>query len=168
MKNLLRKGMRAMLATAFLSMTLAIAGAGIAGDDVVKCGSDLGKSPTVDLAKVMKTPEKYADKTVTLVGTVKEVCQKKGCWMEVMCDEDTGIRVTFKDYGFFVPKDAHGMMVKAEGIFETKVLSKEEADHLEREGAKLMRNPDGTATELGFVATGVELRKPEEPKAEKS
>ena len=29
--------------------------------------------------------------------------QKKGCWMQVQVETDT-IQVTFKDYGFFVPK----------------------------------------------------------------
>jgi hypothetical protein len=49
------------------------------------------------------------------------------------------------------------MMVRAEGVFHIKSWSKEEADHLEGEGAKLVRNRDGTATEIGFVASGVEL-----------
>jgi hypothetical protein len=38
-------------------------------------------------------------------------------------------------------------------------LTKEEADHFEHEGAKLNRNPNGTAKEVTFFATGVELEK---------
>jgi hypothetical protein len=69
------------------------------------------------------------------------------------------VRVTFKDYGFFVPLDSKGAKVRAEGIAEVKTLSKKEADHLEEEGAKLLRNEDGTAREVSFVASGVELTK---------
>lgn len=36
-------------------------------------------------------------------GTILSSCPKKGCWMQVKIDSDT-IQVTFKDYGFFVPK----------------------------------------------------------------
>jgi len=133
-----------------------------ADDDVIKRGAEIGDSPKVTVAEVMKSPEKFRDKSVILEGTITAVCQTKGCWMELVPDTtDTTVRVTFEAYGFFVPKDSHGMVVRAEGRFETKVLSKEDADHLEGEGASLARNPDGTVTEIGFVATGVELRRPE-------
>jgi hypothetical protein len=132
----------------------------IAGDKegIVKCGDKLGKSPAVSIADVMKDPDEFAGKSVIFSGRIEEVCQKKGCWMEVVSgDPASRIRVTFKDYGFFVPKDSHGMMVRAEGVFETKVLSKEDAEHLAGEGANIVPNEDGTATELAFVASGVEL-----------
>jgi hypothetical protein len=157
-----------MLAPVVIGL-LALAGNSIAGDkksDVVKCGAELGKSPMAVVAEIMKDPTKFADKPVIMLGTVNEVCQKKGCWMEVMPDGmKSGVRVTFKDYGFFVPMDAHGMIVRAEGVFHTKVWSKEDADHMEGEGANLVRNADGTATEIGFIATGVELTGPKKPKA---
>jgi hypothetical protein len=51
------------------------------------------------------------------------------------------------------------MKVRAFGIVTRTTHSKGDADHLIGEGAKLVRNPDGTATELGFEARGVELRK---------
>ena len=86
------------------------------------------------------------------------VCQMKGCWMELAADNDTsGVRVTFKDYGFFVPTDSQGA-ARLEGVFETNLFSKADTDHLIEEGVELTRNPDGTATELSFVAAAVELR----------
>ena len=132
-------------------------------EEVIQRGNKIGsKSPVVALADVIKAPEKYKDKKIILEGTVKNVCQKKGCWMEVVAAPDQpGVRVTFKDYGFFVPKDAAGYKVRAEGKVKISTLSKEEADHYEEEGAKIVRNEDGTATEIGFVAYGVELYKQE-------
>jgi hypothetical protein len=96
---------------------------------VVKRGAAIGDSPTVALADVIKNPDKFADKSVIFQGTIAEVCQKKGCWMKVLPMEgETGVRVTFLDYGFFVPKDSKGMLVRAEGTFHTKVWSKEDAE----------------------------------------
>ena len=71
------------------------------------------------------------------------------------------VRVTFGDHAFFIPLNAAGMKVTAEGVFKTKTLSKEQVDHLINEdGAKFAnRNTDGTVTEISFDATGVELTK---------
>lgn len=55
---------------------------------------------------------------------------------------------------------AREMKARAEGVTEIKTLSKAEADHLAGEGATLKRNEDGTADEVSFVATGVELTRP--------
>lgn len=45
---------------------------------------------------------------LTLKGTIKEVCTKKGCWMTLSLENDSEMIVRFKDYGFFVPLDASG------------------------------------------------------------
>lgn len=129
-------------------------------DAVIKRGAELGDAPFVELLDVMEDVERFAGRTVIVEGPVGDVCRMKGCWMGIVPEgASTGIRVTFKDYGFFVPRDSKGRIARMEGTFHTNVLSKEEADHLEAEGAKLGRNSDGTVTEVSFVATGVELRK---------
>lgn len=48
-------------------------------------------------------------------GTIEEVCQKKGCWMKMNIGQDKAMMVRFKDYGFFVPKDAAGKSLVMEG-----------------------------------------------------
>ncbi|MGS2763609.1 DUF4920 domain-containing protein [Sinomicrobium sp. M5D2P9] len=48
---------------------------------------------------------------VKFTSTILEVCPKKGCWMKVKLDDDREAMVRFKDYGFFVPKDAAGEVV---------------------------------------------------------
>jgi len=136
-----------------------------AQDGVIRSGAALGDSPEVKLTDVIKDSKEFIGKTVIIEGSIAEVCQKKGCWMKVLPEEgESGVRVTFKDYGFFVPMDSMGMRAKMEGEFHLKTWSKEDADHLEGEGAQLVRNTDGTADELGFIATGVELRKVEKAK----
>ena len=127
--------------------------------DVIRRGAAIGSSPVVHLADALRDVDAYAKKTVIVEGTVVKACQMKGCWMELVPQgASRGIRVTFKDYGFFVPTDSAGLAARLEGTFESHVHSRNDADHLIAEGVELTRNPDGTATELSFVAAGVELR----------
>jgi Na+-transporting methylmalonyl-CoA/oxaloacetate decarboxylase gamma subunit len=138
----------------FAVLVIAIAFSAFAGD-VVKRGAAISPdAKALTIAQVMEKPDDYRKKPVVVEGTVASVCSNMGCWMQL----DT-VRVTFKDYGFFVPTDSKGMQARAEGVVKVKTLSKEEADHLEGEGAKLNRNADGTAKEVTFVANGVELKK---------
>jgi hypothetical protein len=127
---------------------------------IIKRGAPIGKSPAVKFADVLKEPQKFAGKSVRIEGVVERVCKREGCWMEIAPKPGAQtVRVTFKDHGFFVPKDATGKF-RAEGEFSVKVLSRGEVDHLVNDdGAKIKRNPDGTANEVTFVATGVELWK---------
>lgn len=127
---------------------------------IIKKGDPLGKSPVVALKDVMKEPQKFAGKKVIVEGVIVRSCKAEGCWMELAPALNAkSVRVTF-DEKFFIPLDAQGMKAKAEGEFSVKTLSKEEVDHLVNEdGAKIERNADGTATEISFLATGVELRK---------
>ena len=143
-----------------LAVTLALvaATAALAGDDVIKRGATVSDGPVLALADVVLDAASYSGKTVILEARVGRVCQAKGCWMGLVADSTSGARVTFKDYGFFVPTNASGLIAKIEGTVHTKTLSKDEADHLESEGAKLTRNADGTVTEVNVVASGVELR----------
>ncbi len=50
-----------------------------------------------------------------MIGTVKEVCQAKGCWMKVDLENGDEVMVKFKDYGFFVPKNIAGDEVVIHG-----------------------------------------------------
>ena len=69
-------------------------------------------------------------------------------------------RIDAKLGGFFVPTDSQGAKATVEGLVEINTLSKEDAAHLEGEGAKITRNAAGEAVELAMVATGVELARP--------
>jgi len=81
--------------------------------------------------------------------------------MQISADADPGAascRVTFKDYGFFVPTDSAGAQAKVQGSLTVDTVPAERVAHLEGEGAKFAdKNPDGSANELRLVATGVEL-----------
>jgi len=63
----------------------------------------------LSLNELSQKIEKIGDTLqLTLKGTIKEVCTKKGCWMTLSMENDSEMMVRFKDYGFFVPHDASG------------------------------------------------------------
>lgn len=124
-------------------------------------GEEVPSGPATVLASILGDPTAFADKEVIVEGDVKRACSKKGCWMEIASADakDEACRVTFKDYGFFVPTDSPGKRARLVGQVSIKTLSRAHTEHLEAEGAHFARkNPDGTAVEVQIVARGVELR----------
>ena len=126
-------------------------------------GEKLGKGKVIPLEKVLQSPETFAGNQVLVTGYVRQACKKKGCWMEMGTSANKsqqGCRITFKNYGFFVPKDSAGATAKLEGTVEIKKLDKAAVDHLESDGATFSKKAaNGTAHEVRIVATGVELTK---------
>ncbi|WP_108246504.1 DUF4920 domain-containing protein [Muricauda brasiliensis] len=93
-----------------------------------------------------------------IVGEIKEVCQAKGCWMKVELESDDEVFVRFKDYGFFVPKDAAGKKVVMNGAAFFEEMSVEDQRHYaEDEGASEDELAQITAPKktLRFEADGV-------------
>ena len=125
-----------------------------------KYGAPLGDAPKVALADLVKDPAAWAGKTVRTEGVVSAVCQEKGCWMLLKSGEKS-VRVRFKDYGFFLPKDSAGTTAVLEGVFSVKTIPEKMAKHYAEEtpGGK----PDaikGDQQELFLLASGVELTRP--------
>ena len=149
-----------MRTLAAFALTAMISSAVSAGETIKRGAAINPDTPVVALRTVLQKPQKYTKAAVVVEGVVTKACSTKGCWMQLApVDAEEGVRVTFKDYGFFVPKDSKGYHARIEGVTAVKKLSKKEADHLEGEGAKISRNGDGTANEVSFVATGVELHR---------
>ena len=107
------------------------------------------------------TEDDFSDSVrLTIQGRVDEVCQAKGCWMTVSGGEGQEMKVTFKDYGFFVPKDIGGSEVIMHGVAyiqETPVAElrhfAEDAGASEEEISAI----DAPRRELRFLAEGVQL-----------
>ena len=126
-------------------------------------GAKLQSADAVALAQILSRPDQFANQTVTVEAQVRKACTRKGCWMELAestRDGTPGCRVTFKDYGFFVPLDSAGARARVQGKVEVDTLSAAAVRHYEEEGAAFAKAPDGTAREIRIVATGVELTRP--------
>ena len=76
--------------------------------DYEEFGSKLPVHPeTVSLAKLVAEAESALGKSSIVEARVAKVCQKKGCFF-IAQDGDAIVRVSFKDYAFFVPTDIGG------------------------------------------------------------
>ena len=123
-------------------------------------GEPLKGAPAVTLAELLGKPQSHDGQTVRVEGQVRRACTRKGCWMELASgDKGAGVRVTFKDYGFFVPVDSAGSAARVEGVVKVMELSNYMARHYEAEGAIVPRGEDGKPREVQLVASGVELRR---------
>ncbi|MGB0916673.1 MAG: DUF4920 domain-containing protein [Flavobacteriales bacterium] len=91
-------------------------------------------------------------------GEIEECCQKKGCWMKVATADGESMRVSFKDYGFFVPLDAAGSTMTMKGIAVYDTISVDFLKHLAEDANATQEEIDAiTEPELAitFEATGV-------------
>lgn len=97
--------------------------------------------------------------TGKVTGKVTSVCQNKGCWLTLDAGNGKTMMVTFKDYGFFVPKDlASGTVVTMEGKAELRTVTVDEQKHLAGDAGKSQSEIDAITQpkqELRFVADGV-------------
>jgi hypothetical protein len=90
----------------------------------------------VSVTEALGKAKELGDKTITMKGEVTAVCQKKGCWMSLKNDTGEALRIRFKDYGFFVPKDISGRNVVLSGKFATDTLTVDMQKHLAEEEGK--------------------------------
>lgn len=98
---------------------------------------------------------------IKLVGKITDVCQKKGCWMMMDLGNDKTIRVTFKDYAFFVPKDAAGKTAVIDGFAYTDTVSVAQLKHYAEDAKKSKEEIEAiTAPEINtsFEAKGVLIK----------
>ena len=107
------------------------------------------------IGELVENSDRYQGKTVLVETRIAKVCQKKGCFFIAQHGADS-VRVTFEDYGFFIPTDSGGKQVTLAGTFSRKPLDKAQAEHIAED---LGEAPPETvpAFEYAIVATGVSI-----------
>ena len=109
----------------------------------------------LSLGELVENNDRYQDEEVQLATRSAKVCQKKGCFFIAREGANTA-RVTFKDYGFFIPTDSGGKDVVLLGTFSRKSVSKEEAEHYAADlGEEAPANPE--QFEYSIVASAVKI-----------
>lgn len=91
-------------------------------------------------------------------GDISEVCVNKGCWMTLTLPDGNLMRVTFKDYGFFVPTNSRGFPVIVEGKAEKSVTDVATLRHYAADAGKSKEEIEAIQTDeesFNFEATGV-------------
>jgi hypothetical protein len=119
-------------------------------------GGALPESGTpLSLANLLGNSDKYLDQEVLVATRIARVCQKKGCFFLAQ-DGPSIARVTFKDYGFFIPTDSAGKDVVLLGTFSRKPVSKQEAEHYSADlGEKAAIAPE--RFEYSIVASAISI-----------
>jgi len=93
---------------------------------------------------------------------VKNVCQKKGCWMTLDLSSKKEVFVKFKDYAFFVPKNAQNQEVIVNGKAFVSIETVEELKHYAKDEGKSQAAIDSIVapkTNYSFMADGVLIKK---------
>jgi len=83
---------------------------------------------TTDLASLLAQPTEQLGKKVIIETKINKVCQKKGCFFIAQQNKHTA-RVSFRDYGFFIPTDSSGKTVLLSGELVEKQMTQEQAEH---------------------------------------
>jgi hypothetical protein len=100
--------------------------------------------------------------SVKFKSSINEVCQKKGCWMTLTLADDKEVFVKFKDYGFFVPKNAQEKEVIVNGKAFISVESVDVLKHYAKDAGKSQAAIDSIIepkVTYSFMADGVLIAK---------
>lgn len=127
--------------------------------------ASLAKLESTNLSALLNQANARSHQTTVLQTRVAKVCQKKGCFF-IAQEGQHRIRVSFKDYGFFVPTDIGGKQVTLVGELVTREVSQELAEHFSKDlnfskgtGSQNLEDetslPSGTVYE--FVASSVRI-----------
>ena len=143
------KRIAALLAAALFAITLV--SAAFAGAEPSRFGATVTEKKSVPVAKLAKDPKKFEGKTVRSEGTVAEVCQGRGCWVEVEGPKGVTFLAKSLDETVLLPKDCAGQVVVVQGV----VTALKAKPHEHEEGVEGHSCP---TPEYVVATKGIELR----------
>lgn len=120
-------------------------------------GDAFSSAGAMELSEVVDGLSLNDSTAVKFEAEIENVCQMKGCWMTLKTTDGQSVRVTFKDYGFFVPKDAAGRRVIVDGVATLSNLDEATARHY-AEDAGEEYDETSDRKEISVVASGVLIR----------
>ena len=95
---------------------------------------------------------------VTMKSTIVTNCQHSGCWMDLDLGTEEVVKVTFKDYAFFIPLESQGKTATVEGFAKRELIPVDMLKHYAEDDGKPQDEIDAiTEPELSytFEAIGV-------------
>ena len=91
-------------------------------------GKPLTLKEKTPISKILADPHAFAGKRVQVEGTIVEVCEERGCWINIASDKPfEKIRFKVDDGVIVFPLDAKGKKAIAEGVLAVTHLTKEQA-----------------------------------------
>jgi hypothetical protein len=91
-------------------------------------GEAIALTTLTHIAFIVDDPESFVGDTVLVEGLVTDVCDRMGCWMDLVDDvEGRKIQVKVDDGVIVFPESASGHRARVEGIVEKVERTEEEA-----------------------------------------
>jgi len=129
--------------------------------EITKHGEDINAEGSISAAEFLTQFEGKDSLELKLTAPITEVCSKKGCWMMVDLGDENSMRITFKDYEFFVPKDAAGKIATMQGVATIDTTDVATLQHYASDANASQEEIDAiTEPEINysFEATGVIIK----------
>lgn len=120
-------------------------------------GAAISDGAITSIEEAIAATEAGRTDTMRIEAEVTSVCQAKGCWLG-FTHEAGDIRVTFKDYGFFVPFSIRGKIARVEGTMEKIELSLADSKHLVEDAGGDPATVTEPIVEYQFIAAGVAIQ----------
>lgn len=131
-------------------LILASVAAVLAFSAEVKLGEPMTLKQQTAIADLNSRPADFVDKQVQVKGRVTEVCEKAGCWMQLVDPATkTAVRIKVKDGVIVFPKESIGKMAAAEGKFVKIELTHEQAIARAKHEAEEQNRPFDPASVKG-------------------
>ncbi|MDX2003423.1 MAG: DUF4920 domain-containing protein [Chitinophagales bacterium] len=105
-------------------------------DTTLKRGKKIDAKGAISVSQLVEKVKKDGKFQGKVEAKILSCCQKKGCWMMVDLGNGEQMRVTFKDYGFFVPLESAGRTVVMQGKAWTDTTSVEMLRHYAEDAGK--------------------------------
>ena len=124
-------------------------------------GEEITGEGSYTAAEFIEQFEELQGHETKLIATIDEVCAKKGCWMVLDLGNEKNMRVTFKDYEFFVPKDAAGKKAVVQGVATMDTTTIEMLQHYASDAGETQEAIDAITEpeyNYAFEAIGVIIR----------
>ncbi|TRX50202.1 DUF4920 domain-containing protein [Fulvivirga sp. M361] len=117
---------------------------------------ETGAISTTEMLALLEDADSISLKVQT---KILSTCAMKGCWMNVALSDEDQMRVTFKDYGFFVPKSGvEDKNTIVEGYVKKVTTDVETLRHFAEDAGKSPEEIESITEpkrEITFVASGV-------------
>ena len=123
-------------------------------------GESLTPDDALPVEAVAAAPSTYVGEVVKVEGTVREVCQVKGCWLTLQAEAGPDVRIRVPKtgtgaYRYTVPADLSGRRVVVEGKLEESTLTEAEQRHLASDAGGDLGGDVQPLIELSMTATSV-------------
>ena len=124
-------------------------------------GDLVEEKKVMTLVSLIDAVEASGSFTGKVSGKIKEVCTSKGCWFSMELPNGSSMRVTFKEYGFFIPTNSQGFPITMEGVAILKETDVATLRHYAEDQGKTKEEVAAIQTpkrEISFEASGVLIK----------